>query len=417
MDSWMALWPAFADGVRPYLPPFLAALAIIVVAWIVARIARSATLGLGARLDLDQRSRSAGLTRTLSGVAAGLVWLLALPALLGTLGLTGLLEPVNAMLGRLLAFLPNLLGALVLLGLGWLIARLVSQIVAGVLTAAGSERLAARIGLAPALGEGRTLAGVAGSAVFALILLPTAAAALQTLGLDAVTQPITRLIDDLLGLLPRLLAAGIVLVVAVIVARALATLATTLLSATRFDRVPALLGAADDFRLGGRTASELGGVAVMVTVVVIAVVQAAALLGLPVLSTIVADLGAWLVRAAAAAGVMAVGLWLANLAAAGVRHSSVSHRDAMATAVRVAVLFVAACLALVQVGLSAAIVTILFASVVGAAALGLALAIGLALGVGGQPVVARWLDRTLRPATLSDGSASSPELQTAAQER
>lgn len=415
MEHLTALWASAAAAAGPYLPRVGAAAALLAVAFVAARLARALTRRLAARLDVDRRAASPGLSETLSGLAHGLVWLLALPALLGTLGLEGLLAPINAMIGRLLAFLPDLFGAAVLLVVGVLVARLVSRIVAGLLTAAGSERVAARLGLASALGD-RTLAGIVGSVVFALVLLPAALAALQALKLDLVAMPLARMLEDLLAFLPRLVAAAIVVGVGVVLGRALAGLATATLAAMRFDRLPAALGAPASWRgYGGRTASELAGVGVMAAIVLVAAMQATALLGLPLLSALVADAGAWLLRATVAAAILLAGLWLANEAASRVQGAATAGRAVLAAqAVRAAVLFFAACLALVQAGLPSTIVTILFAAVVGAVALGAALAVGLALGVGGQPAATRWLDATAHRLADDAASASPVSAPTAA---
>jgi hypothetical protein len=406
MEHLSALWASSVAAAGLHLPRLVAAAAILAVAWIAARVAQAVTRRLATRFEVDRRASSPGLGQTLATLAHGLVWLLALPALLGTLGLDGLLAPISAMLERLLGFLPDLLGAVALLVIGVLVARLVARVVAGLLTAAGSERLAARLGLATALGD-RTLAGIAGSLVFALILVPAALAALQALHLDMVAMPLARLLEDVLAFVPRLVAAAIVIGLGIVVGRAVADLATATLAAARFDRLPAVLGAGENWRgSGGRTASELAGVGVLVAVVLVAAMQASELLGLPLLSTLVAQAGTWLLRAVVALAILAAGLWVANESARRVRGSATIGRPVLvAQLVRGAVLFFALCLALVQAGLPATIVTILFAAVVGAVALGGALAAGLALGVGGQSVAARWLDDTARQAA-GEGSAN-----------
>jgi hypothetical protein len=55
--------------------------------------------------------------------------MLFLPAILGALMLEGLLGPVQGMVDKTLAFLPNLLATGVILGVGWLPARIVQRIV------------------------------------------------------------------------------------------------------------------------------------------------------------------------------------------------------------------------------------------------------------------------------------------------
>jgi hypothetical protein len=387
----------------PYAPRVLGALALLAAAWLSARLARAAATRAAARARVDERLKSPGLSATLAGVAAALVWLLALPALLGTLELQGLLTPVNAMLSRLMAFVPNLIGAAVVLGIGVLVARIAKQVVGGLARAAGSEKLAEKLGLAASLGpEG--LAGIAGQIVFVLLLLPTTLAALQPLGLDALTQPLSRLFDTLVNLVPKLLSATLVVGIAVLVGRALANLAAAALAAAGLDRLPERLGAAP-LRLAGRSASELAGGAVMLAVVLVAVAQATEILGLPVLTEIVAVTGAALARLAVAAVVLFAGVLLASLAARALEAGTLPNARALAWAARAAILFFAGALALRQAGLPAEIVAIAFGAVVGA----VAIAVAVAFGVGGREVAARVLDRVAasfeqRPAATGDPS-------------
>lgn len=387
MDTLTRLFESLLSALGPFVPRVLGALALLLAAWVGARVVRAAALRGGSKARIDERLHSPGLVATLAGVASALVWLLALPALLGTLELQGLLTPVNAMLSRLMGFVPNVFGALVVLGVGVLLANIVRQIVSGMLRAAGSEKIAERLGLTSALGD-KGLAGMAGNAVYALLLLPTLVAALQPLGLDAVTQPLSRLLDTVIGLIPKLLSAGILVGVAALIGRALASVVTALLTGMGLDALPERLGAAP-LRLGGRTLSDLAGTAVMVAVVMTAVTQASEVLGLPVLMQMLAGAGAALVRIAVALLIVIAGLILASMASRAIAARAPPNAPLLAWAARAAILFFAAALALHQAGLPAEIVTIAFGAVVGGIAIGLAVAVG----VGGRHVAARVLDR------------------------
>ena len=112
MNTFYSLLSSAGAAAAPLWPKLAAALAIVIVAWVVAHIVRGLVLRAGTRYGLDQRLGSAGLTASVAGVGAALVWLMALPALLGTLELQGLLTPVNALMTRLMSFIPNLMGAL-----------------------------------------------------------------------------------------------------------------------------------------------------------------------------------------------------------------------------------------------------------------------------------------------------------------
>ncbi len=395
----------FAGGfLGPFAPRLLAALAILAAAWLGARLLRLAVQRAWERAQLDERLHSAGLGTTLAGVAGAAVWLLALPALLGTLELDGLLAPVNAMLSRLMGFIPNLLGSAVVLGVGLLLARIVRQITSGLLRAAGSEKLAQRLGLAPALGEGG-LAGIAGTVVYVLILLPTLVAALQPLGLDALTQPLSRLLETVTVLIPKLFSAAIVVGVAVLIGRALANLASALLAGLGLDTLPEKLGAAP-LRIAGRPLSELAGTGVLVAVITVALTQASEILGLPILTEMVATLGAGAARVAVALVLLVAGVFLGSAAARALQASSLHNGRWLGHAARAAILFFAGALALRQAGLPAEIVSIAFGAVVGALAIGL----GVALGVGGRHAAARVLDRVLASFDAHPGQNTSGAL-------
>lgn len=387
MDGWDGLLQALGPRLGPYLPRVLGAAALLLAAWLLSRLARTAVQRVGLARGLDERLRTPGITALLANIAHWTVWLLALPALLGALELEGLLAPVNATMARLLGVLPSLLGAAVVLGIGLLAARILRELVTGVLTAAGSERLAARIGLTPALGE-RTLAGVAGYGVFVLVLLPTLTAALQALGLEVVAKPVGLLLDAVVALIPRLISAAIIVVIGVILGRILAGLVTALLAGLGLNRLPGQIGLGADFRVGGRDLAELAGGIAMLAAVLLAVTQACEVLGFAVLTEAVAVLGGVLARLVVALVVFGVGLWLATLGARAVTNSAVANARVLGHVVRAVVLFFTGALALRQAGLPGDIVAIAFASVFGAAAL----AVAIAVGVGGRHVAARLLE-------------------------
>lgn len=385
MTAWAGpLWA----WVAPAIPQVLSVVAITVAAFVGARLAHLAAKRLAAMARLEERLRSPGLSATAARLAGALVWLLALPALLGALRLEALLVPVNAMMTQLLGFVPRLFGTAVVLGIGLLLASVVRQIVAGVLRAAGSERLAQRIGLSTALGDGG-LSGALGHAVFGLIMLPVVAAALQPLGLDSVTQPVSRLVETVMQLIPRLFAAALIVGLAAVIGRAVAGLVSALLQGFGVDALPQRLGIAPDPAPGRRHVSDWMGSLAMWAIVYLAFTQATEVIGLPVLTQAVAAAGSALVQIALGLAVLVAGLWAGTALREAVQGSGLRHARRLGQIARFGVVFFAVALALRQAGLPAEIVNIAFGAVAGGLALGAALAIGL----GGQGVAARWLAR------------------------
>jgi hypothetical protein len=387
MDSLSQLTQPLMAGLGPLVPKALGAVAIVVGAWLVAKLVRLALTRVADAAQLDTRTSSPGLGQTLSGVGGALVWLMALPGLLGVLEMQSLLGSVTGLINKLLAFLPNLFGAAVVLAVGLLIARIASQLVAGALRAAGSEKAALKMGLANSLGQAG-LAGVFGKVVFMLILLPTVIAALTPLGMDTLTQPLARLLDGILNFVPRLISAAVVMLIAVFAGRAMASVIAAVASGSGLNGWPEKLGA-KPVEIGGRSLSDLLGTAVLVGVIVIAVAQATELLGLPIVTHIVADVGAGMARLATAGLVFIGGLVLCALAGRAVHSSALPNAHGVALVARAAILAFAGALALRQAGLPSEIVAIAF----GAAAGAIAIAVAVAFGVGGRHVAARTAER------------------------
>ena len=107
------------------------------------------------------------LSESLAEVGYWLVFLLFLPAVLGALAIEGLLDPVQNMVDQVLGFLPKIVGAGIILAVGWFVATLVRRIVTNLLTAVGVNALGERAGFNT--GNGMSLAGLIGLVVYALI--------------------------------------------------------------------------------------------------------------------------------------------------------------------------------------------------------------------------------------------------------
>jgi small-conductance mechanosensitive channel len=103
------------------------------------------------------------------------------------------------LINKIMGFLPNLLAAVIILVIGWFIARMLQKIVTNLLIAMGSEKPSDRVGLSKVLGS----QGLAGLIVYILILIPVLIAALQALAIDAVTSPISSMLAQMLAILPK----------------------------------------------------------------------------------------------------------------------------------------------------------------------------------------------------------------------
>lgn len=175
-------------------------------------------------------------------------------------------------------FLPSLTATLVILGVGWLVSRLVAAVSERVLLQLGLDRAAARLGLTARLRE----AGVSPAPshlvarlVFWVLMLTFVLSAVETLGLSAVTATIDRLI----AFLPNVIAAGLIFVLGLLLARLVRNLISSGAAAAELPQASRLGSLAEivvALVVGVVALEQLGIETQMVVTVVTAVVGAVA---------------------------------------------------------------------------------------------------------------------------------------------
>jgi hypothetical protein len=137
-------------------------------------------------------------------------------------------------LGSTLAgFLPSLVGALLILGVGWLISRSVELASARLLRTLGVDRASARLGLSEAIertGLETSLSGLVARLLFWLLMLTFLLSSAETLGLQAVTGTIDRLISYI----PSVIGAGLIALLGLLLARFLGGVVRSAVGAAGF---------------------------------------------------------------------------------------------------------------------------------------------------------------------------------------
>ncbi|MBD2533770.1 mechanosensitive ion channel [Nostoc flagelliforme FACHB-838] len=137
---------------------------------------------------------------------------------------------------QIVAFLPSVLAALAILLVGLLVAAIASAIVRGILNRTNIDnRIAAGLTGHTDSRELPQVENVISSIVFWIIVLLTIVAVLQALNLQAVSQPLNTFLNQLIGFIPRLIGAAIILAIAWIVATLVKLITTRSLRALRLD--------------------------------------------------------------------------------------------------------------------------------------------------------------------------------------
>lgn len=402
----------FLNQIANFLPKLAAALIWLGIAWVLATVAKMAVSRVMRTFNVDERlnqevgtaptERPLLLSDTVANALYWFIFLLFLPLILEALQLQQALLPVNNLLNQILAAIPKILEAVLIGFVGWLLAMVVRRIVTNLLAAAGADGLGARFGISRTTG-GQSLSWIVGTIVYVLILIPTAIAALNALDIQAISQPAVAMLNDILSAVPKIFTAALILAVAYILGRWVGDLVTNILRGIGFNNVFSWLGVQpkqplrltpssidpdatvlQEPELPTRTPSEFVGIVVQVGIMLFAVVAATDVLRIPALTAIVSGIVLVAGRVLSGLVVFAIGLYLANLAFSLIASSGTRQARLLGQTARIAIIAFVSALALQQMGIGSDIVNLAFGLLLGAIAVGIALAFGL----GGREIAA-----------------------------
>jgi mechanosensitive ion channel-like protein len=138
-------------------------------------------------------------------------------------------DQVNQIVG---GYLPHLIGALAILVLGWLVARIVAAIVRGALRRTNLDNKLAHW----LMGETVAVEDGVARGIFYLIMVFVLVAFFQALNLTLPTEPLNLLLNQIFAFAPQLIGAGLLLLLAWIVASVLRAVVSRVLSAAKLDQ-------------------------------------------------------------------------------------------------------------------------------------------------------------------------------------
>ena len=387
------------NGLFQYAPQILGAALLAVIAWLVARVMRLVVTRVLSASKLEEHLRSkAGtdveklpLTKTLSDTVYWLILLLFFPAILSTLGLEGLLRPVQGMVDKILDFLPNVVTAMLILVVGWIVARIIQRIVTSLLEAIGTDNLTERAGLSTFLGK-QKLSGFLGFILFILVLVPVLVASLNALKLDAIIQPASKMLEMIMTAIPNIFVAGIIILVSYAIGRVLASLISNILVGIGFNALLARLGLGKEVSEGKLTPASVVGYIVLISIMLFATIEASDQLGFTTFSNLLTQFMLLAGHIILGLIIFAVGLFLANLVSKAILATTTVQAKLLALAARLSIIVLAGAMALRQMGLANEIINLAFGLIFGA----IAVAVAIALGLGGREIAAREMEEWVK---------------------
>ena len=370
----------------------------LLVAWIIATVLKFLVVRVLNMTRLDERlgekvagKKASNMNESIGKAVFWLVFLVFMPSILNNLGIGQAAESVQGLVDQLISYIPGIIGAVIVLVLGGLFARILRQIVTGFLEGVGVDSLGERVGFSKSK-DAQPLSALLGTVVYILVFIPIVVQALDLLALPVISEIGSRLLGSVTGAIINILGAVVILGVAYYIARFIADIITSLLSGIGVDRLPSALG----FKTAeGANLSGVVGYVVLVAVMLLAVQGTAQSVGLTSIAALVGELIAFGGNLLLGIVIFMAGLYLANVASNVITSTGGSEATFLANIARWAILIFVAGIALNQAGVTLAanvIQIILFA--IGAA-------FALAFGLGGRDAaskqVEKWFSREPAP--------------------
>lgn len=430
-----------------WLPRILGAIAILLVAYILAMVAKWAIAKVVDRVPALKKHHEAEPGKTLGSLIGDIVfWLILLIGImlaLQPLGMTRVLAPVQQLTNNIFAFIPNLIGAGLIFAIGLVVAKILRRIVEEALIAARADSWLSRTGLVPegpgsasvpppvssspaasppsppaaplTFGMGSDSAGTApagpapasppppplpsavaprpasrsslsrsvGALVFYLIMIPVTIMALDTLQIEAISGPATAMLNTILNAIPNIVAALVLLGIGYVVGKLAKQFIEQLLPSAGFDRAVSALG----FSSESTTPSRTVGTIVMIAILLFFAIKAAELLQSPIIAVMLAQVLELGSRILFGTAIILGGVVIARVVSNLV--GGAGTEGWLPAILKWSIIALAVAMGLTFMGLANEIVIIAFASIIGSAAVACALAFGL----GGRPTAHKLLDQ------------------------
>ena len=181
------------------VPNIIGAGVIAYAGWIIAKIV-SELAGVGlSKVDGQIAERTGNADMKISGFGSAFIFAaILLPitvSALGVLNIPAISDPASAMIQKLMAAVPNVVGAGIILLVAYFVAKFVVFMLTGLLAGANIDALPARLGISGLFSESFTPTKLVGGGIMLFSMLAAATAAVNVLGIDVISQVFSKVLE------------------------------------------------------------------------------------------------------------------------------------------------------------------------------------------------------------------------------
>ena len=383
------LLPAWAIG------PVIALITII-AGYFIAKIVAAIVAGAINRTGIGRKAKTTGgnIGKSLSKAVFWVLWLVFIlmglsqfPLLSDQLGF------LDGMMTNIFNYVPQLITGGFVLGVGILLSRVVKEALTSTLEAAQVDNLVNRFGIIGEAGEAQStsLSKSAGVLAAAVVTITAAATAIGIWNIPGVSGPVSELLNTILGYIPRIIGAAIILGVFVFIGRFVSNLAKSTLPALGVDNSLSAVTSLDGDTSNVVPSNVIATVS-FIGIVLMGLTAAMKALGIPELTNIFNTLLEVGGRVVLGAVIIGAGLFIANFVSKIVTQTS---GKLAGNIIKYATMIIVTFMGLETMQLGEGIVDTAFRYSVMAAAVAAGVGGAIAFGLGGREWAAKKLQEWL----------------------
>lgn len=382
------------------LPGLLGAALLLVIALFMAFLAKKLTTKGLDKVEFDSKLQKWGMAKndeesnifieTIGSLVYFVTILLFTPFIFTGLNLSGVADPVIIMLNKFWDFIPNLLVSVMIIIIGSYLCKFIKKLSRNLFEGIDVDRWYRKL-----IGQQETaefvtetrLADVLSSIIYVLIYIPIITVALQILGVSTISDPIVSVLNQIVSVIPNVLAAVVLVIIGNFIAKLVADLIESMLKTSGIDKYSQYL----NFK--GETSILISNVSAQIIQAVLMIfflVEAISVLQLDVLNSIGNSIIAYLPAVVSSVIILAVGIIGGNVLATFL--AKVSGSKLFGEFIRYGVIIFAVFMTLDQLKFAQTIVNTSFTMLLGA----FAVAFALAFGLGGRDFAAKQLEKADR---------------------
>ena len=382
---------SFLSSLLNRVPDVIFAILLLIVAFIAAKIAQKLVTKLLGLIKGEKITEKTGMKQeTLDSAKAFIaklvyfvVFLLFLPGVLDKLGMSSVSAPIENLANSFLNFVPKLVAAGIIIVVGFFIAKILKDLLLPLVKATKVDKLQEKTGVQAT--EKTTFSNIIVNVIYGLVILFVVTAALEQLGIAAISNPASQIVSTIFAIIPNILGAIVIIAVGIFIAGLVAGLLENLLAGVGADTLVEKVTGTPSKKL---VLSKVIAQAVKYILVVIFLVQGVNVLELPVLTEIGAIVLGYVPAAVSAILIIAIGIFAGNTAESAISKKFPEAKGGALIA-KIAIYVVTGFLCLSQLGVATVIVESTFIFIIAA----VCIAFAIAFGIGGRTFAANTLEK------------------------